>query len=139
ARPWAGGAIKVVGLATRRKRHDSDSYVQRDGLIDGGGLINGGFDQLIGARRNETIGRVSWTRSNLLGMSFEAGAEGAYNTLDDHTTLSIVDENGQKVPVDLPIANATVQEKRGEVYLNLGKSISPVLRLDGGVNYEFSQ
>ena len=31
-RPLAGGAIKFVGLATRRKRHDFDAYVQRDGL-----------------------------------------------------------------------------------------------------------
>jgi hypothetical protein len=138
-RPLAGGAIKFVALVTRRKRHDFDSYVQRNGLLEDNPVVVGGFEQLIDAKRNETIGRVSWTRSNLLGMSFEAGAEGAYNTLDDHTALSIVDENGQKVPVDLPIANATVQEKRGEVYLNLGKSISPALRLDGGVNYEFSQ
>ena len=74
-RPLAGGAIKFVGLATRRKRHDFDQYVQRDGLIDDGGVTNGGFDQLIDARRNETIGRVSWTRANLLGLSFEVGAE----------------------------------------------------------------
>jgi hypothetical protein len=138
-RPLAGGAIKFVALATRRKRHDFDAYVQRDGLLEDNAAVVGGFEQLIDARRNETIGRVSWSRSNFLGMSFEAGAEGAYNTLDDHTTLSIVDENGEKVPIDLPIANATVKEKRGEVYLNLGKSISPALRLDGGVNYEFSQ
>ena len=43
-RPLAGGAIKLVGLATRRKRHDFDQYIQRDGLIDEGGVTNGGFD-----------------------------------------------------------------------------------------------
>jgi hypothetical protein len=137
-RPLAGGAIKFVGLATRRKRHDFDQYVQRNGLIDEGGQPNGGFEQLIDAKRNETILRASWTRSNLLGLSFEAGAEGAYNTLDDHTTLSVIDEDGTKVPVNLPIADATVKEKRGEVYASLGKTISPALRIDGGVNYEFS-
>ena len=137
-RPLAGGAIKFVGLTTRRKRHDFDSYVGRDGLIDEGGQVVGGFEQLIDAKRNETIGRISWTRSNLFGMSFEVGAEAAYNTLDDHTTLDAIDENGDKVPIDLPIADATVKEKRGEVYLNLGKQISPALLVDGGVNYEFS-
>jgi hypothetical protein len=137
-RPLAGGAIKFVALATRRKRHDFDSYVQRDGLIDEGGQTVGGFEQLIDAKRNETIGRISWTRSNLLGLSFEAGAEAAYNTLDDHTTLAVVDEDGTKVPVDLPIADATVKEKRGEVYVSIGKTLSPSLRIDGGVNYEFS-
>jgi len=137
-RPLAGGAIKLVGLATRRKRHDFDQYVQRDGLIDEGGVTNGGFDQLIDAKRNETIGRLSWTRANLLGLSFEAGAEAAYNTLDDHVELNAVDEDGNRVPIDLSIADATVKEKRGEVYVNLGKALSPTLRVDGGVNYEYS-
>src|SRR6185369_7382018 len=36
-RPLAGGAIKFVGLATRRKRDDVDTYIQRDGLIDENG------------------------------------------------------------------------------------------------------
>lgn len=138
-RPLAGGAIKFVALATRRKRHDSDNYIQRDGLIEGNANVVGGFEQLIAAKRNETIGRVSWTKSNLFGMSFEVGAEGAYNTLDDHTSLSAIDENGNSVSIDLPIADATVKEKRGEVYVNLGKTLSPALRVDGGVNYEFSQ
>ncbi len=34
-RPLGGGAIKFVALATRRKRHDVDDYIQRAGLIDG--------------------------------------------------------------------------------------------------------
>ena len=79
---------------------------QRDGLIDDGGLINGGFDQLIDAKRNETIGRISWTRANLLGLSFEVGAETAFNTLDDHVTLFGFDGQGQEVPIDLPICMA---------------------------------
>jgi hypothetical protein len=138
-RPLAGGAIKFVALVDRRKRNDRDAYVQRDGLLTDGASINGGFAQTVKARRDETIGRVSWSRSNLLGFSFEAGAEAAYNTLDDHVDFVEIDENGNRVPVDLPIANATVKEKRGEVYVNVGKTLSPTLRVDGGVNYEFSQ
>jgi hypothetical protein len=137
-RPLAGGAIKLVALATRRKRHDFDSYVQRNGLLEDNPAVVGGFEQLIDARRNETLGRVSWSRANLLGLSFEAGAEAALNTLDDQTTLDVIDENGNEVPVDLPIADATVKEKRGEVYVTVGKTLSPALRIDGGVNYEFS-
>jgi Outer membrane protein beta-barrel family/TonB-dependent Receptor Plug Domain len=136
--PLAGGAIKFVALATRRKRDDTDRYVQRNGLIDQGGTVNGGFEQTIKAKRNETIGRVSWTRSNLLGFSFEAGGEAALNTLDDHTTFFAIDEDGEKVPIPLPIASATVKEKRGEVYVNVGRNLSPALRIDGGFNFEFS-
>ena len=138
-RPLAGGAIKFVALATRRKRDDRDAYVQRDGLISDGAVVNGGFEQSVKARRNETIGRVSWTRSNLLGLSFEAGAEASLNTLDDHVEFVEIDEEGARIPIELPIADATVKEKRGEVYVNVGKTLSPSLRVDGGVNYEFSQ
>ena len=137
-RPLAGGAIKFVALATRRKRHDVDNYIQRAGLLEDNAPVNGGFEQSVRARRNETIGRLSWTRSNLLGFSFEAGGEAAYNTLDDQVDLFAIDEDGSKVRIDLPIAKAIVKEKRGEVYVNLGKSLSPSLRIDGGVNYEFS-
>jgi hypothetical protein len=137
SRPLADGAIKFVALATRRKRHDVDDYIQHDGLLPDA-VVNGGFLQSVRARRNETLGRLSWTRSNLLGLSFEAGAEASYNTLDDNVDLFSVDENGDQHRIDLPIANAMVKEKRGEVYVNLGKTLSPSLRIDGGINYEFS-
>jgi hypothetical protein len=138
-RPLAGGAIKFVALATRRKRDDFDNYRLRDGLIDDGASIVGGFEQTVKAKRNETIGRLSWSRSNLLGFSFEAGAEAAYNTLDYGLEFSEIDKNGNAVRIDLPLDDAMVKEKRGEVYFSAGKSLSPALRIDGGVNYEFSK
>jgi outer membrane receptor protein involved in Fe transport len=137
-RPLAGGAIKFVALATRRKRDDLDKYIQHNGLLDQGATVNGGFEQTVRAKRDETIGRLSWTRSNLLGLSFEAGAEAAYNTLDDQVDLFAIDGNGDRVRIDLPIANATVKEKRGEAYVNVGKTLTPALRIDGGINYEYS-
>jgi len=139
SRPLAGGAIKFVALETRRKRHDVDDYIQHDGLLTDDAAVNGGFLQSVKAQRNETLGRLSWTRSNLLGFSFEAGAEASYNTLADNVDLFSIDENGQQQRIDLPIANALVTEKRGDVYVNLGRTLSPSLRLDGGLNYEFSK
>lgn len=137
-RPLAGGAIKFVGLATRRSRDNEETYFQRDGLLENGATVVGGFDQHIDAERNETIGRVSWTRSNLAGFSFEAGAEAALNTLDYSVDLFEFDENGDRVRKSLPLDDATVKEKRGEVYFSVGKSLSPAFRVDGGINYEFS-
>jgi hypothetical protein len=137
-RPLAGGAIKLVGLATRRKRDDQDTYLLRDGLLEEGGTVVGGFEQTVKAHRNETIGRLSWTRANLAGFSFEAGAEAALNTLDSTVELFEFDEDGNRVRKDLPLDDATVKEKRGEVYVSVGKNVSPALRIDGGVNYEFS-
>lgn len=137
-RPLAGGAIKFVALETRRKRHDVDKYTLRNGLLGDNAAVVGGFEQSIRAKRDETLGRLSWTRSNFLGLSFEAGAEASLNTLDDKVDLFAIGQSGQKVRIDLPIANATVKEKRGEVYVNVGKTLSPTLRIDGGINYEFS-
>lgn len=138
-RPLAGGAIKFVGLATRRKRDDTESYLLRDGLIENNASVVGGFEQNVEARRNETIGRVSWTRSDLAGFSFEVGAEAALNTLDSTVELFAFDENGERVQIDLPLDDATVKEKRGEIYVSAGRNLSPALRIDGGVNYEFSR
>lgn len=137
-RPLAGGAVKFVALATRRKRNDTDRYIQHDGLLQDNASVNGGFEQSVHARRNETIGRLSWTKADVLGFSFEAGAEGAYNTLDDKVDLFAIDAHGGKIRIDLPIADAKVAEKRGEAYVNIGRNLSPSLRVDGGVNYEFS-
>jgi len=137
-RPLAGGAIKLVGLATRRKRDDMDTYLQRDGLLEEGAAVVGGFEQTVKAHRNETIARLNWTRANLAGFSFEAGAEAALNTLDSTVELFKFDENGDRVRINLPLDDATVKEKRGEIYVSLGKNLNPNLRIDGGVNYEFS-
>jgi hypothetical protein len=137
-RPLADGAIKLVGLATRRKRDDMDTYLQRDGLIEDDATVVGGFEQTVMAQRNETIGRLSWTRANLAGFSFEAGAEAALNTLDSTVELFEFDENGEQVRINLPLDDATVKEKRGEIYFSMGRNLSPGLRIDGGLNYEFS-
>jgi hypothetical protein len=137
-RPLAGGALKLVGLATRRKRDDTETYLLRDGLVEDGGSVVGGFDQNIEAKRNETIGRLSWTRSNLAGFSVEFGAEAALNTLDSTVELFAFDEDGNRNRIDLPLDDATVKEKRGEVYFSIGRNLSDKLRIDGGLNYEFS-
>ena len=137
-RPLAGGAVKFVGLATRRKRNDFESYLLRDGLLDEGAEVVGGFEQSVDARRNETIGRLNWTRSDLAGFSVEIGAEAALNTLDSQVGLFEFDDNGNKVRIDLPLDDATVKEKRAEFYFTAGKSLSSTLRLDGGINYEIS-
>jgi len=137
-RPLAGGAIKLVGLATRRKRNNFDSYIQRNGLVSDNAVQNGGFEQTQIAQRNETIGRLSWTRQDLAGFSVEAGGEAALNTLDNNTEFLEVEEDGSKTKVDLPIENARVKEKRGEVFVNVGKTLNPSLRVDAGMRFEYS-
>ncbi|HET9398615.1 MAG TPA: TonB-dependent receptor [Sphingomicrobium sp.] len=134
-RPLAGGAVKLVGLATRRKRDWLERYRFR---TEGGTDVLGGFEQLQDAQRNETILRLNWTRQNLAGLSFEAGVEGALNTLDHQVQLFEFLAGGTPVQIPLPIDEAKVKEKRGEAFIRAGKQISSAIRLDAGLNYEYS-
>ena len=52
--------------------------------------------------------------------------------------MAAIGPTGAKTRIDLPIDQANVKEKRGEVYVNVGKSLTPALRIDAGVNYEMS-
>ena len=131
SRPLAGGAIKFVGLATRKHRDYEDVYT-------GGPPVLGGFRQVQKADQGETIGRLGWSRSNLAGFSVDAGAEAAYNSLDNQLTFSVINADGSEDPVDLPIDNATVNEKRAEAYVSVGRELTSTLHLDGGIRYETS-
>ena len=137
-RPLGGGAIKLVGLATRRKVNNFDAYIERNGLREDGAVQVGGFDQTQVAQRNETIGRLSWSRQDLGGFSFETGAEAVLNTLDSDVELFFVNEDGSKTRIDLPIDSAVVKEKRGEAFVNVGRQLNPNLRVDGGMRFEYS-
>lgn len=136
SRPLAKGAIKFVGLINRQQRNGwRERYRFR---TEGGGEVLGGFEQLQDARRNETLGRLTWTRSDLFGFSFETGVEGVLNTLDQNVRLFEFLEGGEPVQIDLPIDSAIVKEKRAEPFINFGRQISKSLRIDGGLTYEYS-
>ncbi|MEA3057361.1 MAG: hypothetical protein QOF34_176 [Sphingomonadales bacterium] len=134
-RPLGGGAIKLVALANRRSRHTLDEYDTGD---LGPTRVVGGFQQLTESQRNETIGRLTWTRADVLGFQFEVGGEVALNSLDYKLNLFTFDASGGKTKIDLPIENATVREKRGEVWINAGRQLGKTLRMDLGLNYEMS-
>lgn len=133
-RPLLGGAIKLVGLATRRDRDNFDAYYSND---PDGNLV-GGFEQRTKAQRDETLGRLSWTRSNLAGFNVEVGAEYVYNVLDNDLRLDLIEEDGTRTPIALPIAQASVSEKRGQFFANVGHPITPTLRADVTLAYETS-
>lgn len=135
-RPLAGGALKFVGLLSRQRRHTLD---ESDTGNLGHTAVVGGFQQLSKSQRNETLGRLTWTKSKLLGLQFEAGAEAAWNTLDDNLDLFAFGADGSKARVDLPLDNARVTELRGESWVNGSRQLSKSLRMDVGLNYEMSQ
>jgi len=135
-RPLAGGAVKLVGLANRQHKETRDTYLFRS---VGGADALGGSEQLTKSQRNESIGRLSWSRQKLLGFRFEAGAEAAWNTLDYNLSFFDLKPGGDRIRKDLPIENATVREVRGEFYINAGRPLAKNLRMDAALNYEISR
>lgn len=136
SRPLGSGAIKFVGLATRRKRDNFDAqYFQGEG----GSPLLGGFEQFQKASLQETIGRLSYSQPKLFGFSFESGIEVAFNKLDSNLELFGIDDTGERTQIELPIDNATVSELRGELYVNAGRPLTDKLRLDLGLRYEVSR
>ena len=127
ARPLGCGALKLVGLANRQHKTTLDEY-------DAGNLghteIVGGSQQLTKSQRNETLGRLSWSKQDVLGFQFETGGEFALNTLDYHQELFEIDQGGERTPIQLPIQDAQVRETRGEVWVNGGRPLTRKLRMD---------
>jgi len=66
--------------------------------------------------------------------SFEAGAEGAINTLD---TTNRLYEDG--VPVPLPNPHVRVEEHRAEFFANANRDLSSRVSLETGLRYEISR
>ena len=133
-RPLAGGAIKFVTLANRRERETFDASFNR---VNGATI--GGFEQRVSARYDELLGRLSWTRAKLLGLTFELGGEVAYNRLENATQLFAIDSGGARTQIDLPIDQAIVDELRTETYVNAGRALGKTLRLDASLAFETSK
>lgn len=133
-RPLAGGAIKLIGLATRRHRENRDSQFNRTLA----GVVLGGFEQSDLSDSEETIGRLVWSRNNWNGWSVEMGVEGAYNRLESDVDLFAVGAGGGRTAIDLPIDEATVSERRGEAFVKAGRNLAANLRADAGLTLEYS-
>jgi hypothetical protein len=133
-RPLLGGGIKLIGLATRRHRHNIDTSLNRVQS-----RVIGGFAQDLDNQRDETVLRLVWNRSSLGGWSVEAGAEGVLNQLDSEVNLSLIDAAGARTRIDLPVDQAVVKEYRGEAFVTAGRQLSPAFRMDFGLTYEASR
>ncbi len=134
ARPLGSGTIKFVALANRRESNAHDTSFN---IV--GGQTTGGFELLIDSRYDEALGRLSWSAPKVAGFSFELGSEVAYNRLENATELYALGSGGARTRIDLPIDRAVVDELRTESYLNLGRQLSPRLRLESRLAFETSQ
>ncbi len=132
-RPLAGGGLKLVALATRRHRVNTDEQ-----LMDLAAFA-GGSRQELDDESEESVARLAWSRRDLGGWSVELGGEGAYNRLDSAVAFYLIDPAHALTRVDLPLDDATVKETRGEAFINAGRALSSRLRIDLGLTYEASR
>lgn len=132
--PFAGGGLKLIGLATRRQLLNREAEFRR---VRGETIA--GFAQTREDERGETLIRVVWNRSDLGGWSVETGVEGVHNRLESRVDLFGRGAGGTLTPIELPIDDATVEEYRGEAFVNAGRPIATDLRLDLGVTFEASE
>lgn len=133
-RPFAGGGLKLIGLATRRHRGAVDTSLNRVH-----GTVTGGFVQELDNQRDESVARLVWNRSDFHGWSVETGAEGVLNKLDSDVNLFLLSAGGTRTRIDLPVDQAVVKEYRGEAFVNAGRPLSKRLRMDLGLTYEASR
>ncbi len=132
-RPFAGGGLKLIGLATRRYRDYRDvSLIAIDDPVPARDR------QTLDDTLEETLARLVWTRM-FGGWNVETGGEGVINRLDSNVDLFSRPSGGAEARIDLPIDQAVVREVRGEAFVNAGRALSPKLRLDLGLTYEASR
>lgn len=132
--PFAGGVVKLIGLATRKQRLNRDAQFFRveSEVVDG-------LTQRRDDDRAETLVRVVWNKTATDGWSIETGVEGVLNKLVSRVDLFSLGAGTTPVRIDLPVDDATVEETRGEVFVNAGRGIAKNLRLDVGVTFEASE
>lgn len=90
-------------------------------------------------RSGERIGRVQvkWAVSD--SHTVEFGGEGAFNFRETGLDIVNTPRGGTPVPVPLAVANARVEEVRGEVFASDIWQATPALTLESGLNFELSR
>lgn len=124
---WRGdiGRFNLEALVLQRlNREDtSNTGAQPSGDSAFRGLNNSG----------ETIGRITLRYAPWPELEMRGGGEAAYNFLDGRTSFV---SNG--VPTALPNASLSVNEKRGEAFVQANWRIASDWMLEGGLRLEFS-
>ncbi|ABI76381.1 conserved hypothetical protein [Hyphomonas neptunium ATCC 15444] len=127
------GRLKFIGLA----RHEHSPFVDRFLMagLDGSGQYASNFEQTVD--EGEYILRSEYALQTGQGRDWQISAEGAFNFLEAETGLEEANGGGPLVPVPLDLANTRVEERRGEVILTHGRTLTPKLSLQisGGMEY----
>lgn len=126
--------VKLIALVSNTSVDQSDTF---DILTAPATRVTRTQDRT--TRSGERIARLQlkWNLND--AHTLEVGGEGAFNFRD--TTLDIANQlqGGPPVPVPLAVADARVEEIRGEVFATDIWTVSPKLSVEAGLNWEVSQ
>lgn len=132
-RPLGDWGLELVALATRKQFESEVLYTHRD-AADFQDLQS---FQSVDQDSGETILRGTLTRALGRGR-LEAGSEVALNTLDGSSDLT-EDTGGGPISLDVPNANLSVEEKRGEAFVAFATPLGGAWSFDARLAAEFSR
>ncbi|HEY6124796.1 MAG TPA: hypothetical protein VIV63_09100 [Steroidobacteraceae bacterium] len=130
--PLSEWEMTLTALATR-KHYESDVISTH---FDADDVQDAEFTQALRQQSGETIARGTFVRQ-VTGGRLEVGAEFAVNTLDGEAELT-GDEGAGPVPIEVPNANLSVKENRGEAFVSHAWQINPLWSLDSRLAAETS-
>jgi hypothetical protein len=131
--PLGAWSLEVVALATR-KQFESNVRATH---FDAADVQDSEFVQFVDRDSGESIVRSTMTRP-LEGGRLEFGGEVALNTLDGELSLTL-DEGAGPAPVDVPNANLSVEENRGEAFVAHAMKLGANWSLDSRLAVETSR
>ncbi len=132
-------SLKVLGLATFANVDEDDIYgiYTPTGTAGPGGLFNTQtFNRTTEGGERVARGVLTWRPGE--AHTVDIGVEGAFNFRD--TTLKGFNNLGAgPIAMSIPVANARVEEVRGEAFITDVWKISPGFTLEAGFNFEASK
>lgn len=133
-RPVAGGTWKTIGLINLK-----DSIAEQSNLREqADGQLISRTEVMSSSRPLELVGRSTFAGPGERRLRPEFGGEVAYNRLESALAISVDDGSGL-VAIDIPSANITVEELRGEAFANLTWLATSTMTLEGGLAFEASE
>jgi hypothetical protein len=128
-----GGRLKLIGLA----RTSDEPFFQEvlSDFDDNSPLLGSRYIQ--SGRSRETIGRAE-IRWKLLGTDVQLSGEGAFNSLDNVSSLFELSPGGEFVELDFPFGSGRVSEDRYEGLLTLSRPLTSWLTAQLVVGAEHS-
>lgn len=129
------GRLKTIGLVRREDSPIVDRVIR--GNLDGTGQAEDRFTRDI--EEGEYILRSEYALGMSDGSDWQIALEGAFNYLDQQSTLTLSRDGGPLEPQDLPNANSRVEEQRGEISLTHGRRLAPHLTGQVSVGAEMSE